>query len=131
MRAVRIVKARRHNGMRAHGRKGLTSPEQDALTAAALWIVFHVQCEEYDVGICTGQRAGDGSGVMPRNATETGIIARHAGQVSMRLVERANRLGLSMAIVQAAEQYVQRMPYGVVERDYPQALLLIGGRYER
>lgn len=120
---------RRHAGFRAHGVKAATSPEQDAVTAAALWIVFHIECERYDETVCTGQPALDGSGIMPRNATETGIIAGHAAQIGTLLVERAQRLGLSLAMVAAAEQFVQRMPYGAVDRDYVRALQIIGGRY--
>lgn len=113
--------------MRAHGRKAMSSPEQDALAAAALWIVYHVECERYDETICTGQPAHDGSGIMPLNATETGIIGRHAAQVSVQLIARANRLGLSQDVVEAAEQFVMRMPYGKVQSDYATALRLIGG----
>lgn len=136
MQAARVARAAAgddvtaHTGMRAYGIKGLASPEHAALTAAALWIVYHVQCELYDESVCTGQQAHDGSGVMPRNTTEMGIISRHANGVGALLLERARRLGLSIAMVEAAETFVQRMPYGRVLRDHSAALRLIGGTFK-
>lgn len=120
-------RTRRHNGFRAHGRKGTTSPEQDALAAAALFVVLHIECERYDRAVCTGLPAADGSGVMPRTTTEMGITAAHAAQVGERLLDRAVALGIPGKVLTAAEAFVQRMPYGQVEADYVTALRIIGG----
>jgi hypothetical protein len=120
-----------HTGFRAGGRKAVSTPEQDALAAAALFIVYHVECERFDKTICTGLPATDGSGTMPRTATETGIIARHAARVGARLLERADRLGLSRAVLEAGEAFVKRMPYAQVEADYANALLVISGPLDR
>ena len=117
----------RHTGFRAHGQKGLTNPEQAALASAALFIVLNVECERFDKTVCTGQPALDGSGVMPADITEMGIISTHSAQVGERLLERAGRLGLGKAILEAGEAYVQRMPYARVEADYQTALRVIGG----
>jgi hypothetical protein len=116
-----------HTGFRAGGRKAVSTPEQDALAAAALFIVYHVECERYDKNVCTGGPAADGSGTMPGNVVETGIIVRHANLVGAELLRRAERLGLSRATLEAGEAFVKRMPYARVETDYAQALQIIGG----
>ncbi len=120
-----------HTGFRAGGHKALSSPAQDALAAAALFIVYNVECERFDKTVCTGVLAEDGSGRMPLNTTETGIIAQHAGLVVKELLQRAARLGLSKDILQAGEEFVKRMPYAKVEADYAQALRIIGGPLDR
>lgn len=117
---------RQHTGLRAYGRKGMTSPEQQALAAASLFVVLHVECEKFDRGVCTGLPAADGSGIMPRTTTEMGIVAAHAAEVVLRLRERAERLGIPEAVLQAAEKFVQRMPYAKVEAGYRQAVGLVG-----
>ncbi|MDP6423653.1 MAG: hypothetical protein QGG14_02870 [Planctomycetota bacterium] len=113
--------------MRAHGRKQVPKAQQDALTAASLFIVFTIECERFDRTVCTGQLAADGSGVMPRTATETGIIVQHASAMGERLKARAKRFGLDPAVLPHAERFVQAMPYAQVEADYPAALRIIGG----
>jgi hypothetical protein len=113
---------------RRYGRKGApTSPEQDALAAASLFVVFNIECEKYDRTICTGVPAADGSGIMPRNTTELAITARHASALSAVLLDRARRLGLGAKTLQAAEAFVMRMPYATVEAEYARALAVIGG----
>jgi hypothetical protein len=117
--------------MRVGGRKGLTPEQQTAITAVALFIVFHVECERYDKTVCTGVEAADGSGRMPRNTTETGIIVAHADALGEVLRARAHRLGVPMAVLAGAEEFVARMPYAQVEADYPRALRVIGGPLNR
>lgn len=118
-------KHRRHNGFRVDGRKGVSPPEQDALAAAALFVAYHIECERFDVTVCTGLQTPDGK--LPRDAVETGIISRHTQIVANELRKRANRLGLSRAVLEAADAFVNDMPYAKVVADYPQALRIIGG----
>lgn len=120
-----------HTGFRVGGYKAVASPVQDALAAAALFIVYHIECERFDKTVCTGVLAIDGSGRMPLNTTEMGIIVRHAERVGARLLERAARLGLSKEVLEAGEAFVKRMPYAKVEADYAQALSVIGGSLDR
>lgn len=120
-----------HTGFRAGGRKALSSPAQDALAAAALFIVYNIECERFDKTVCTGLPAADGSGRMPLNTTETGIIVQHAELVIKELLQRAARLGLDKAALQAGEEFVKRMPYAKVEADYATALRIIGGPLDR
>lgn len=115
----------RHGGFRAFGRKGIAGPEQDALAAASLFIAYHIECERFDVTVCTGQQTPDGR--LPRDTVETGIISRHTQIVANELRKRANRLGLPRAVLEAADEFVNDMPYAKVVADYPQALRIIGG----
>ncbi len=117
---------RAHTPLRAFGRKHVATPEQAALAAAALFIVYHVECERFDRGVCTGADALDGSGVMPANTTETGIISHHANAMGARLRERASSLGVPESALPAAESFVERMPYAQVEADYRAAVGLVG-----
>ncbi len=118
-------KRRRHNGFRVFGRKGVSGPEQDALAAASLFVVYHIECERFDKTVCTGQVTDDGR--LPRDAVETGLISKHAKLVANELRRRANELGLSKPMLEAGDAFVNRMPYAKVEADYPTALRVIGG----
>lgn len=113
----------------ANGAAGdiVSDPLSDARAAVALFIVFNVECERYDKTVCTGLPAADGSGIMPRNTTEAGLMVRRASALGDVLLARANRLGLSKAVLEAAETFVQAMPYARVVDDYPAALRVIGG----
>jgi len=105
----------------------VSTPLDDARAAVALFIVFNVECERYDATVCTGLPATDGSGTMPRNTTEAGLMVQNAAKLGEVLLARALRLGLSKRVLEAAETFVQAMPYAQVVADYPSALRAIGG----
>ena len=119
------MKQRRHNGFRVDGLKAVSGPEQDALAAASLFIAYHVECERFDVTVCTGLQTPDGK--LPKDSVETGLISKHAQIVANELRKRANKLGLSRPVLEAADAFVNDMPYAKVVADYPQALRIIGG----
>jgi hypothetical protein len=125
--AAKEAVPRTHKGFRLEGRKGLTTPQQDALAAAALFIVYNIECERFDKTVCTGVPCADGSGRMPLNTTELGITSEFAAHLAANLLTRAERFGLTREELEAGDAFVQRMPYEKVVADYAQALRVIGG----
>ena len=94
--------------------------------AACLFVVLNVECENYDRTVCTGPEALDGSGIMPVNAEQTGLMHLYAVQMVGRLRRRAAELGLTDRELVVGERFVQNMNYRRLQANYLAAVSIVG-----
>lgn len=124
MKRPRLSKQWRTNGRKQRP----TSPEQDALACASLFVVMYIESWREIDEHCTGHQAADGSGKLPNGPVELAVMNEITGAYAARVLERAERLGLTREQLEAGEAFVQRMPVRKIREDYPKALRVIGGR---
>lgn len=103
----------------------------DEDVATALFTVFHIECEQYDSGVCTGGFCADGSGRVPATLRETELVKRNTERLAALLLERAERLGLDRRALEVGDARAMGVPYERLIQGYPKALSIIGGSFGR